>query len=510
MLHSLRSNVTVTNNEDLVGFKEASDLIRLGHDEGIGKLVPTGAASERDVLNYGWEAAGLQLTLRYLNTYFKQSSPEDANPILTAVSRRTQGLIPFFLTSSAANYARYEKDLYRLQHVDGLQLLVGTSPSPFSDIEEGDTNAVSLVFMKRAWLRPTELDWQARELSDDGDFLHLAELIESIDKEGGSRGAYLALNYLAPISSRETKFLPKLEQWKKTFAAKFLQSSRMTVDIAWTELGKGKNSLQFAQALEKVYWKNPNSNLAEFPFDNYVYSGDLKAARRFYLYAREDFEDPVAVSKGLGGFAWSLGYALGDADLRAKALQDSACGSEADIVSHILDACLRDNRPEMLKYLKQMIELFESGGAKNSLGRQLYGFIPLLPALADPQDAHHREAIDYFGRENGWSIPRWIWIEKFKLSKEDGIAFLGGRDTDTFRQIMVAYLDDNQKKLNDAVNIVIRKDRGYGSSSIIARYLQQKHRNMRIPPSPDLKPEGAMSSRSAVLKHLEEKGLPKP
>jgi len=70
-------------------------------------------------------------------------------------------------------------------------------------------------------------------------------------------------------------------------------------------------------------------------------------------------------------------------------------------------------------------------------------------ALRDPQHSDHQKALAYFGRDDSWLILRWFWIDKFHLKTPDAVTFLGGRETDRARRVLICYLDRDAQALGD-------------------------------------------------------------
>src|SRR5258708_18152391 len=99
--------------------------------------------------------------------------------------------------------------------------------------------------------------------------------------------------------------------------------------------------------MEKLYWRNSDSGLEDWVLSCYGMAGAYKSFQRFYRQAREIFLDQVKVSNGIGKEVFVLGYLLGDEKMRAMALEDSRSGSHSDMLMHVWDAGIRDDRKEM-------------------------------------------------------------------------------------------------------------------------------------------------------------------
>ena len=167
------------------------------------------------------------------------------------------------------------------------------------------------------------------------------------------------------------------------------------------------------------------------------------------------------------------------------------------------DAAIRDNRNELQELTDGLIERYESDQGPKAQGAKLKKFLPLLPALADPRNAKHGEAIGNFGNDPNWVILRWLWIEKFKLSKDDAITFLGGRETDAGRHAMVSYLEGDVEGTRAAVEALMHHTNIAQEQCVLARFLSMKlSKDVKEPVVADMKPKDAVSARAAVMARL--------
>ncbi len=488
----------------LTGFTNFAPLLRLGHSEGAGKLAPTAVATARDLLNYGWEATGLQVGERYRFVRWCWGVPELAKPILQTVTREVQGLMPFFLNAEAANSHNYQESLRRLQTVDGFQIRMGWSPNPFS--RAGKPGESAEIFLRRCWLRSSEFEWQARSLWDEGKFNRMTDLVEAIKSESGPLAASRALGYLTSVGSDAPKPFWRVAKANPALAEMLSQPTVSWVRAVWNEKFGELSPLAKAQELEKTYWRNTECGVENWVVHYYSHAGAFKAARRFYLQARENFLDTVAVAGGVGQSAFVLGYCLQDDKLRELALSDSACASYKDMTMHIWDAAIRNDRKKLKTVTGELIARYESTAGEESNGRRLRDFLPLLDALADPQNPRHKEAVDHFGHYGHWIFLRWIWVEKFKLSQEDAITFLGGREAGPALHALVCGLEDDAPGAKAVIDDMITQNKITAPLSVIASYVCRKAAKESVEADlPDLKPPGATSTRAAVLARLKAK-----
>ncbi|MGD0016829.1 MAG: hypothetical protein ABSC38_04860, partial [Verrucomicrobiia bacterium] len=304
---------------------------------------------------------------------------------------------------------------------------------------------------------------------------------------------------LGPLSSKVGDWMPKL-------AEQLPQPTKLYMNAVWQKEFAERPLLDTARELERLYWQNPDCGMEDWVFLYYAKAGAFDAARRFYLEARENLLDSVTTSHVLGHYAYLVGYLKNDASLCEMALEDSRSGSAGDMQLHIWDAAIRDDRKELKKQVDEMFERYDREKGPKSRSARLQQFLPLLSALANASYPKHNRAISYFGNDPDWVILRWLWIEKFKLPKDDAIAFLGGRETDAPRHVMVCYLDGDTARTQLAAEALMHKLGISAEQCILVRLLSMRlSKDVKEPNVPDLKPKGASSARAAVLARLAKK-----
>ena len=484
----------------LIGLRECSPLLNLAHTEGIGKLLPTPVATARDLLNYGWEMSGWQMGSRYYFVQHQWGVHDLAETIYKLVTTQIEGLMPFFKRAADVSLPNYDASLKRLQMVEGLFHLSGFSKPAVADA--GQPEAARL-FVKRCWLRPRDLEWQARALWDEHHVPDIPELLTSYHVEGGSLAAAFATSYLSRLNNEALNQLPHGAGIQFSIAESLPQPTYMKMRVVFERKSKDLDDFRRGQEMEKLYWQNPDSDLEERVIVYYIEAGAYKSLRRFYSEARPNFLDPVRFSNGLGLQLFVVGYCLDDPKLREQAMEDSSSASYMDMMIHLWEAAIQDKPKEIEKWAKEIIERYEQDKGANSTARRLLKFLPLLPALRDPKHASHREALEYFGKDSGWTILRFIWIEKFKLPTSDAIVFLGGRENSLLDQFLIAYMEKDVP-LKSVQQLAYSNARS--EQKVLGWCLYHKlHLVSPLQEDTDLKPPGATSIRQAVLERVKGK-----
>lgn len=476
-------------------------LLRMGHTNGIGPLLPVAVATVRDVLNYGWESAGQQMGSRYRFVNRSWGIPEQAKPIMQTVTGEVEGLIPFFMNQEQAKTFNYMDSLLRLQLVDGFYDLVGWNPTPFT--KKAKQPEAAELLHRRCWLRPRDFEWQVRNLWDAGLLPKLMDSTMALRDEGGPMAAAEMLQYFTSINLEYRTNFSNLEPLMVQLAERLPQPSRLYISAMWQTKFANKESVPVAQELERLYWQNPDGGFEDNVFNSYIHAGAFASARRFYGQSRSNILSPVAVSHGRGRTAFVMGCIFDDPELRRMAMEDSSSGSSSDMIMHIWDAAIRDDLDDLQENTQELIDRYETSSGPNSRGKRLMKFLALFPALKDPKHPSRREALTYFGKENQWIVLRWIWIEKFKLPPNDAITFLGGRENDAMRRVLVCYLEGNLSGAQEALKEYKRATDRAMDGFFLAHYVTHKLAKEPEKPDQDLQPVDASTTRDLLAAKLK-------
>jgi hypothetical protein len=141
-------------------------------------------------------------------------------------------------------------------------------------------------------------------------------------------------------------------------------------------------------------------------------------------------------------------------------------------------------------------------GASTKRMTRLLEFLPLLPALEDSHHARHAEALEFWGKDPDWTVLRWIWIRRFKLSAEDGITLIGGRENERSRKALIGALEGKRDDIQDALNDLTAHLVSIGSVETLAFCEGLKVAKPAPFNEPDLKPKDAVLTREAVRAKL--------
>jgi hypothetical protein len=485
----------------LYGLKEIAPFLRLAHQEGVGKLRPCGVLTVRDAMNHAWEVAGLQIGARYIFVNNRWGVGEQGAQIWREALSAVGGWLPLFAREEYARSTTYSESLLRLQMVDAKFERVGWSPNPFGKNLSPD-EAMGL-WAKRSWLRPREFEWQARTMWDAEQITEIPIFAQALHERGGARAAAAVLDYLRKINPANLKEIPKVENLKYSLADSLPQPTKLYVRSIDSRDIAGLEPFERGRKLEEFFWRSSDEELQTVVVSAYLSHPAYKAAKRFYLRTRTSITDPVAFSNNGGNLLWLVGFFTNDPELRRMSLEDSRSGSFSDMIINLWEHAFNDDLTAMESQVDELIERYESDDGKDSLGRLLQRFLPLAPALKDLKHPKRAEALRHFGRAPGWISLRWIWIQKYRMPANDAITFLGDRETDHLRDVLIAVIDKDQPGALEKINSYFAAHPTISEKTLIAQDAYGKlHPHRPEPDAPDLKPKDFEFTREIVLKKL--------
>lgn len=489
-------------DNSLAGLKAAAPLLELGYEQGEGKLIPVATLTARDLLNYGWEMNGLQMGSRYIfvNNYW--GVYDLAKSIFDAATRDIQGQSPFFKNDFQKSAFDLQSTLFRLQMIDGLGWMVGADVHPFSK-DMNDTNAARL-FYKRCWLRPYDVRWQAWTLCCAQQRDDMVQMLKQYHQECGPLSDVVSLEYIRDwFTQSQAGRVDGLTALEEQLADSIPVPIPLKINALYEKRYAHMSNLDRAREFEKLFWQDPDSGLEERIITGYIAAGAFDSAKRFYLEIRKLLDLGVGFSNNTGPQLWTIGFLEKDENLMITALKDSDTGSYMAMLTAFWNFAAHDDSQGMEQQMDELTERYESQEGPESTGRILKGFVPLIPALKDPNSPDHEKALDYFGKSNKGLVLRVVLILKYGLTKDDAIRLLGGPETDRFRHVVVLYLENDSSDMREAF-LDFNKNSSSDSAWVIACWLAHK----LLDPSgtitdQDLKTPGAQTIRAAVLEKLK-------
>ncbi len=484
----------------LLGFATAAPLIEMGQREGVGKLIPVSTVTIRDLLNYGWETTGRQMGARWHFVSGMWGVPELAKLIEDSVRSKVSGLDVFFIMTQKDLSAQTLANIGRLQYVQGAFDYVTENRQWWKQ------NAVDRVeeYTSRSWLNADLVRTQIAAFYHARKRERILPYIDRIRAEGGTLCDSRILKWFADdLRSDGVLLVPGAAGYKKKFAHEQKQATLQTINILWDEYEK-MPLFERAKELERLYWQGASENLYYEIFEDYIKTHAYDAAKRFCRQVQPRIES-VTFSNSLGSRRFTLAMLEKDEKAMGEAIVASATGSFQDMVLNIAAAACQNNMKAMERQVDECLERY---GKDSEMMNTLKGFIPLVPALKDASHPEHTKALDYFATNHHWPTLQWIFIKNAKLDTDESVRFLGGRETDWERQLLVLFLLKDKEtfkaKYNDQEKYGRSQDRHWSNMAfILIHYLRNELLEVPIPADqPDLKPAGAMTLSERVHSSL--------
>ncbi len=502
----------------LAGLAEAAPLINLGFSEGTGKLTPAGIVTARDLLNFGWEMNGAQMGARWEFVLYDWGIQEQAEAIAKSVLGAIDGAEAFLIRSPYHFQARRPpenwkfiqrtrvKDFSRLQEIEPL---TGTWVVPTRTFSP-DKGTAAILWMRRCWLRPPFILDQSRELYFANKRRDITPLLRRQLAEGGPL-----------ILSAETEFFVVGQGLDRVGVTEVPGSDALRLDLVQSapepttaQLGaswgrfSGKPPFETAQEMEKLFWKRPGSHFDySRVFSDYVAAHAYESAKRFYDQIDGVIDERVGFSNGIGPRRFTLALMENDQPGMIQALKDSETASYSDMVLNIVAAAAMENYEAMETQVNECMERYPASetnaNGEEDMMRKLKAFIPLIPALKDPANPDHGKALDFFQKYQSWPTLQWVLIQKAKLPPEEAVRFLGGKDTDPERRMLVAYLLKDKKLFQTTFDLF--KGEWKNMAFVCIHYLRNELLDVPAPrEQPDLKPPNAQSLTQALAARVAQ------
>jgi len=484
-------------DSSLNGLHAMSPLLRLAHEQGVGKLLPTGVVTARDLLNYGWEMAGLQVAGRLNFVAHSWYLPEMAQSMEKSITTDMDGVEPLF-TNAAPDMRKFTADLTRLQMCSSSWAWTNTPEYSAS----GSRLENARLFLRRCWLDPNSFEWQARALRSNGADAEIVDLIDAFRAENTEKGCRDAMIYLSNRDAESLAKIPRAEELMKSLAEAAVEPNAFTVSALEKSTYHGMRNFDLAQTLERIYWKYPDSGLEYRIIWNYAVSGSFESALRFYREFRGSGDD-LHFSYSIGEMLYMLCYVTGNEDLGSKVSDDCLGGSAEQMNVDVFATALHGDTNELAEVIRGRMARYNSPADKDDTDKLLLGFVPLLSGLSDPASPRHTQALDYFSTNTFAPTMQWLWIRRYKLSDADAIRFLGGPNaTNAYIRVMVTYYQRNPRQNRIAEDQFMAGAAG-PYQAVIGRYLfRDLHGNPQRHEDADLKPPVVETIAQAVRKKL--------
>lgn len=507
----------------VAGLQEAAPLLNLGLSEGTGKLIPVAVVTARDLLNFGWEQNGVQLHARWRFVTFSWGLEEVGDEIARKALNVLDGAEYFFVKfaygylpdGQAPEPWKHLKgkrlaDIGRLQEIDGYESDLVVPLRAF----DPDKAQNARLWVRRCWLRPMHVLHQSCELFFAGIRDEITPTLRRMGAEGGPLIETGELTFFAyGLTSTGVESTPGSNELRLELLAAQPEPSKIAYDAQW---GKYATIPPFeaAQELEKSFWRRPGNDLPYADiFSLYVRAHAYDSAKRFYRQMEAISDNAVGFSNDIGPRRFTLALMEGDKAAMASTAEESSSGSYSDMVKDMVLSAAQDDFKALAAQVEGCLERYPRDPDPEDMMYKLRGFLPLIPALRDPASPDHGKALDYFANYSQWPSLQWTLLQNAHLSVEEGVRFLGGKNTDPERLLVVAYLVKDKElfaRTYDAYDARLRASGRKWSNMafVVVHCLRNDLLDVPVPPQqPDLRPPVAETLSQILARKRQEPAL---
>ena len=460
-------------------------LLNDGVDQGAGPLVPVAIATVRDVLGFGWEFGGIQIGAMHTHISILSGQSQTAGKMEEKWFQTIQGWAPFTQNLDLPPFKPLE-DAVRYDSIMQGNVALWLNENPPKSWTGREDSAS--IYLRRRWLMDPHraVDFL---LTHNGARPLAADLIRRCIREGGQRD----LGVLATIEksrSHEALWDEVVDEFdlREDLARAVPASISGAHTLIEKKFADGSDPFGHAQALERLNWKHGIAVVPEMVFLNYVRANALDSARRFYdrwydsVLDRSEFEDK------LGAASFSLALIEND---EARLKQSLAhCAPTFGHLPEIATALLLDDLVEARKQIDAAIKQVPRGISVQRY-EALRDYLPLIPALNDPERGDHARAVDPFPTAPWFLLVQCVLLNKAHLSVAEAERFLTAGGDDAHHRIVIAALRKDREEF-ERLYKDLNKERFTNAWGVLNASL--RNRMLAIPPpkeQPDLMPPDA-------------------
>ncbi|MDW8343519.1 MAG: glycogen-binding domain-containing protein [Verrucomicrobiae bacterium] len=490
------------------GWEPVLPLLRRAESAGWGAKRPVAVASAEELLQYGWELTAVQLGARhYVLKELFGLTDESAALVETATNALPGLQLVFDLRAERVEQRDFSQSR-RWESVDALDSMPDLRAYYMTcAVRDWPRHENLMEFARRNWLRPNLTCTYIVLVSSGQHGRDVEKLVHRLVEEGGPLFAALAHGCLVSNPVLDAAKRDRLLDWTAARAVGAERLQRIRALPAWGT----RPALEHAQELERIYWLKPGQSGYRDVFGAYLDAHAYRAAKRFYAQAREVVSNRVGFDT-MAAQRYALAWLEQDEAGMREALRDGATGSARDFIMQACHAAVEGRWDDLREIVEQGEERYEEFRRRGSSWQRLKGFLPLLPALADPNHPERAKALDYFLHDRDWPTLQWIMIKKFGLGVEDAVRFLGGRTTHPERRVLVFYLLGEKEEFQRVFEELDKKKGWPAMGYVLGRFLRNQWFNVPVPDNqPDLRPADAVSLEQFMmfwLSHQATQPLP--
>lgn len=492
------------------GLQAAADLINAGYElpaDGV-LLPPVAVVTPADLIVHGWDQTVDQMTAWHHFLDDVWGVDEMALPVQQACHKSVPTL-DYWIKKPKDKKQENTVEIHpeRVEFFDNYYLFL----PGFREDGDHPERPPLRNWLKRGGIGRSHL-WLLSSRNPGNGFSlwpHLDAMVAQGGEDACARCYYFLTDEIkAEDRERYQKMMPNRYAGMRDGCPNANSLHRRVANLEGTDL----NPDQFAigRELERLYWEAPGGSTIGTIMDRYIAANALESAKRFYEEVLPIAGDSVSFSNSVPQRRWVIAWIEEDRDAMDSAANDSGTFSYLDLEKRVTHALAIGDDKEAGRLAETILERYPpSDPVRGNVMTRIRDFLPMLPALADPKDPRHEEALTYFHKTSDYVSPafRFILARRFKLPVEDAVKFIGPERPSPARRLLIAYLRNDTKDFISAYALLKRK---LGPSindtcrTLIECLNHEVQKVSPIPAQTDLKPAKVEMLDDLVRTKLEE------
>jgi|GEM_PF-7026523 len=476
------------------GLQAAADLINAGYALPAGDVLlpPVAVVIPADLIVHGWDQTVDQMTAWHHFLDDVWGVDDMALPVQQACHKAVP-TIDYWIKRPKDKQQPAKVVIHpeRVEFFDNYDLFLPGFP------EDGDHPERPPLrnWLKRGGIGRSHL-WVLSSRNPGGEFSlwpHLDAMVAQGGEDACARCYYFLTKEIKAVDrERYQKTTPKRYERMRAGCPNANALHRTVAGLEGTD--PNPDHFAIGRELERLYWEAPGSSTIGTIMDRYIAANALESAKLFYKQVLPIAGGSVSFSNSVPQRRWVIAWVEEDRDAMDSAAGDSATFSYLDLEKRITHALATGEDKEAGRIVDAVLQRYPpSDPQRGNVMTRVRDFLPLLPALADPKDARHEEALTYFHKTSDYVSPafRFILARRFKLSVEDAVKFMGPERPSPARRLLIAYLRQDTKDFIAAYALVKRK-LGPAINETCGTLIECLNHEVRqiapVPEQPDLKP----------------------
>ncbi len=448
-------------------------LLNRALTDSAGPLAPTAVLTARDVLCFGWEQGGQQLGNMAGATRMLAGHFEEGKALAKTWAGAVAGwdilfgdpkLEPF---QPLADTGRYEF----ISSPRVASALIAKPPQSW-----GSDPA---AYFRRRWLNDASRGLEYFSAHGD-DPTPARQILRRMIREGGQRSAGHLLSH-GLYNRSEFEILVDQLGLREELATAVPANLQSAVDAVEKKFAGSDDTFAHAQALERLTW---DTGLVLEPAETYLEylrANATVSAKRYYDRIHGSLANKYDLEAFLGPANFAVALLENDPDRMKRCVED--CTPTFVKSLEVAYALQRDDLDDARKHMEERVRM----GDPRGVFAKVRDYLALVPALKNPADPKHREAVESFPATNTYLFVQWVLYARSALSEEEGVRFFGGDRAADAAKPMIAAIQKKSDAFTQACQSVRVKPDEMGA---LYAWLHNRVAGVKPPSAePDLMPE---------------------